>query len=545
MKTRISPTRFALTLALCTVLSVAVNAQSYFYNGIPDVPNYKSAAVFPHPLGFVLLLKYDSAGFAKNTIMLFDESGSVVWRKKLSGTAFLEPASIHFFEDNSFAIAGEEVISDSVKNAFVCKFNVSGVLTWGKKIITPRPINVAGPIVEDSSRIFATLNMKRKLFGSEYFEDALISVFNTSGGQEYNTGLISNTFAREFKLTHSTIAQNGDFLGLISYRVNASSPGAGFVLIRMSNEGDLRFSYSINLNQDYRFGSTRGIFETQSGKIIIACQLDSANTDAIKPGYLAMFADSGVILKQRIVGFTNDFSLQVEQLGNSIIGVPKLFCSIEEDGQRFWAVANVDTADLSLYDSRRLPISLDIAPIDESNTIRNAAVAANSGGLIATSGLYCASELKRFPTLMQWSSENTLECQTLSASAYFEDSVVNYQISNYALTPIEGIITQNFSANLVEEIKPFIQNLCSGCANLTSVSEIASASNYSAFPDPESRAIQLLNKGETTAKWQVFGSDGRLLENGTLGKGILQVPVQNSGVYIVIMNDKVLKIIIP
>ena len=146
---------------------------------------------------------------------------------------------------------------------------------------------------------------------------------------------------------------------------------------------------------------------------------------------------------------------------------------------------------------------------------------------------------------MQWSSENTLECQTLSASAYFEDSVVNYQISNYALTPIEGIITQNFSANLVEEIKPFIQNLCSGCANLTSVSDIASASNYSAFPDPESRAIQLLNKGEITAKWQVFGSDGRLLENGTLGKGILQVPVQNSGVYIVIMNDKVLKIIIP
>jgi len=97
MKTRISPTRFALTLALCTVLSVAVNAQSYFYNGIPDVPNYKSAAVFPHPLGFVLLLKYDSAGFAKNTIMLFDESGSVIWRKKIEWDSFSRTSFHPFF----------------------------------------------------------------------------------------------------------------------------------------------------------------------------------------------------------------------------------------------------------------------------------------------------------------------------------------------------------------------------------------------------------------------------------------------------------------
>ena len=286
--------------------------------------------------------------------MLFDYNGAIQWRKKLQGAggSTINPASFYFDDDGFYWVSGEEVLSDTVKDAFVCKFNGNDILVWGKKIITGKEINLAGPMLKDTTVILAAVSTQQKIFNA-YFGDALVSVLDVNTGQQTNVlGFTSNSLAREFKLTHAIKARNDDFLGLFSYRINAGNPGAGFALVRMSQDGEIRFSYSINLNQNYRFGSTRGIVETESGKIIVACQLDSADTNSsVKPGFLAMFADSGTILQQRIFGFTSDFDFAIEELSSTGSGIPSLFCTIEEDGNRFWATANVDT----LEEYMRLP----------------------------------------------------------------------------------------------------------------------------------------------------------------------------------------------
>jgi hypothetical protein len=521
----------------------AVNllGQSFFYSGIPDIPGYRNAQVFKHPNGVVLHIEYDSAGVSKNTFMLILENGSVAWRKNLLSTQPIRPTSFHFFEDNSFAVSGEEILNDTVKNVFVCKINALNNFTWGKKIITPREINEAGPILEDSSRIFASLNMKRK-FGNAYFEDALIYVFNLSGEQNYVTGLVSNSFSREFKLTHATIARNGDFLGLISYRVNSGNPGAGFVLVRMNNEGELQFSYSINLNQNYKFGGTRGICETESGKIIVACQLDSADSSSsVKPGYLAMFADSGTILKQRIIGFDSDVHIDLHQVSGNPTGIPSLFCTVEENGNRFWALAKIDTADLSLYGARHLPASTDITPLNSGIQV---AVGSEYGGVYAAAGLLCASDLKNYTSVMHWSSESTIACQTFDASSYFTDSLVNYQINTYALSPISGVLAQNFTANIEDRTAPFVQNLCNGCGNLAGLASADDRVYFFATGQPNE--ITLQNTSHQIRGWKIFYIDGRLLAEGSIGNETLRIPAPTNGLYIVTNEDmKAVKVFVP
>ena len=530
----------AATLLLFGFTAVNLIGQSFFYSGIPDIREYRNAQVFKHPNGVVLHIEYDSSGTIQNTFMLILENGSIAWRKNLTSTQQIKPTSFHFFDDNSFAVSGEEIINDTVKNVFICKINALNNFTWGKKIITPREINEAGPILEDSSRIFASLNMKRK-FGNTYFEDALVYVFNLSGAQNYVTGLISNSFAREFKLTHATIARNGDFLGLISYRVNSGNPGAGFVLVRMSKEGELKFSYSINLNQSYKFGGTRGICETESGKIIVACQLDSSDTSsATRPGYLAMFADSGTILKQRIIGFNSDVKIDINQLSGTATGIPGLFCTVEEDGNRFWAIAKIDTSDLSLYGARHLPAISDISPL---NSGVQAAAGDEDGGIYTAAGLLCASNSKSYSSIMHWSNEATIDCQTLDASSYFVDSLVNYQINVYALSPITGILAQNFTASIEDRLAPFVQNLCNGCGNLAGhPQDNSSESDFSVFASGKTITIQ--NTGMKATQWEVISIDGKSIEHGTLNNGTERIEIRTSGLFVIRIGSAVFKTIV-
>ena len=530
----------AATLLLFGFTAVNLIGQSFFYSGIPDIREYRNAQVFKHPNGVVLHIEYDSSGTIQNTFMLILENGSIAWRKNLTSTQQIKPTSFHFFDDNSFAVSGEEIINDTVKNVFVCKINALNNFTWGKKVITPREINEAGPILEDSSRIFASLNMKRK-FGNTYFEDALVYVFNLSGAQNYITGLISNSFAREFKLTHATIARNGDFLGLISYRVNSGNPGAGFVLVRMSNEGELKFSYSINLNQSYKFGGTRGICETESGKIIVACQLDSSDTSsAAKPGYLAMFADSGTILKQRIIGFNSDVKIDINQLSGTATGIPGLFCTVEEDGNRFWAIAKIDTSDLSLYGARHLPASADINPL---NSGIRAAAGDEDGGVYTAAGLLCASDSKSYSSIMHWSNEATIDCQTLDASSYFVDSLVNYQINVYALSPITGILAQNFTASIEDRLAPFVQNLCNGCGNLASVSPGNPSKNIVSVTT-SGQSIIMHNQGSTSLNYELYSIDGKSIASGILAPGLNEFKASNTGLYLLRADEMCFKLML-
>lgn len=528
------------TLLILGLPTLNLTAQSFFYSSLPDISGYRNSQVFKHPNGVVLHVEYDSSAITKNTFMLILENGTIAWRKNLVSPQTIKPTSFQFFEDNSFAVSGEEIINDTVKNVFVCKINALNNFTWGKKIITPREINEAGPIVEDSSRIFTSVNMKRK-FGNTYFQDALIYVLNLSGAQNYFTGLVSNSFAREFKLTHATIARNGDFLGLISYRVNSGNPGAGFVLVRMSNDGELKFSYSINLNQSYKFGSTRGICETETGKIIVACQLDSSDTNStVKPGYLAMFADSGTILKQRIIGFNSDAHVEINQLNGTGTGIPGLFCTIEENGNRFWTIAKIDTSDLSLYGSRHLPPLSEIIPL---NSGIQAGAGDEDGGVYTTAGLQCTADSKNYPSVMHWSNEATIDCQTLDASSYFEDSLVNYQINVYALSPITGILAQNFNAGVQDILAPFVQNLCNGCGNLAGQpQDNFSDTDFSVFASGKTIIIQ--NTGMKATPWEVISIDGKSIEHGTLNNGTERIEMSSSGLFVIRIGNAVFKTIV-
>jgi hypothetical protein len=175
---------------------------------------------------------------------------------------------------------------------------------------------------------------------------------------------------------------------------------------------------------------------------------------------------------------------------------------------------------------------LDLIPKETERFPRQAAISDNLGGIYATSGLFCDSESKTFTAMMHWSSEATLECQTLDASAYFEDSVVNYQLGNYAVSPAPLVTTGNFTLQPLDDIKPFIQNLCNGCGNLAGISPGNTAENtVSAIASGQS--IILHNQGSTPLNWELYSLDGKSIAQGVLAPGLTEYKAPNTGLYLV------------
>ena len=145
--------------------------------------------------------------------------------------------------------------------------------------------------------------------------------------------------------------------------------------------------------------------------------------------------------------------------------------------------------------------------------------------------------------MMHWSSEATLECQTLDASTYFEDSIVNYQVSNYAVSEAFEVTTGNFTMQPLDDIKPFIQNLCNGCGNLAGISPGNTAENtVSAIASGQS--IILHNQGSTPLNWELYSLDGKSIAQGVLAPGLTEYKAANTGLYLVRVGGMCVKLML-
>ncbi len=511
----VRPVTFKLSL-LIYLLPFSLLGQSYFFSGIPDVNNFKNTAIYRRQEGFSQYVEYDSATVRKHSLLLFNTSGAPKVRKKFSATEQIDPASFFFMRNGSYFVSGDEVLSDTTRNVFICYLDSNDNQLWGKKINSPRPLNFAGPVVEDSSRVFAAFSMKRR-FGNIDFEDLVITVFNSTGNLLYTRGLISSAFASEMKITHAIIARNGDYLGLASYSVNDGFPGKGLIFFRMSNTGVVKYNRYINFSDTLQFLNTRGIAETENGNIFIAAQIDSIGLDiSHQPAFVAVFSDNGQLLDQKLVGYQSEKGFEPFQVGVSSNDQPFLFGKIIEGDNTSWGMVAFNSLDGDVSFTRSLPFNPDINALSTDASQGPFLTPDLSGGFFASGGLFCTSESKSFPVLLYWSEQATLECPTFTTPDYFADSAVNYQVSVYDFSALNTLTVQNFSIQTEEELKPFIQNLCSGCQNLTGTQQLEEAlSPYSITPISEQN-IRLNNGSKQHTHFAVYRLDGGLLQQGKL-----------------------------
>lgn len=532
-------------LSFVYLLPLSLIGQSYFFSGIPDVTNVKNTAIFKRQGGFSQYIEYDSALVRKHSLLLFNTSGAPLMRKKFSANEQIDPASFYFIRNGNYIISGDEVLSDTTRNVFICYLDSNDNQLWGKKINSPRPLNFAGPVIEDSSRVFAAFSMKRR-FGNVDFEDLVVTVFNSTGNLLYTRGLISSAFASEFKLTHAIIARNGDYLGLASYSVNDGFPGKGFIFFRMSNTGVVKYNRYVNFSDTLQFLNTRGIAETENGNIFIAAQVDSIGLDiSHQPAFVAVFTENGQLLDQKLVGFKSDKGFEPFQIGVSSNNQPFLFGKIIEGDNTSWGMVAFDALDGDVSFTRSLPFNPDIEALSTNASQGPFLTPDLSGGFYASGGLFCASESKTFPVLLHWSNQATLECPTFTTPDYFADSAVNYQVSVYDFSTLNTITVQDFFIETEEEIKPFIQNLCNGCQNLTGIQYLDEGLTPYSVTQISLQSIRLNNGSKHQTPFAVYGLDGRLIQQGKLEPdSFCDIQVQ-AGFYLVQIDTYAQKILVP
>jgi len=532
-------------LSFVYLLPLSLIGQSYFFSGIPDVTNVKHTAIFKRQGGFSHYIEYDSALVRKHSLLLFNTSGAPLMRKKFSANEQIDPASFYFIRNGNYIISGDEVLSDTTRNVFICYLDSNDNQLWGKKINSPRPLNFAGPVIEDSSRVFAAFSMKRR-FGNVDFEDLVVTVFNSTGNLLYTRGLISSAFASEFKLTHAIIARNGDYLGLASYSVNDGFPGKGFIFFRMSNTGVVKYNRYVNFSDTLQFLNTRGIAETENGNIFIAAQVDSIGLDiSHQPAFVAVFTENGQLLDQKLVGFKSDKGFEPFQIGVSSNNQPFLFGKIIEGDNTSWGMVAFDALDGDVSFTRSLPFNPDIEALSTNASQGPFLTPDLSGGFYASGGLFCASESKTFPVLLHWSNQATLECPTFTTPDYFADSAVNYQVSVYDFSTLNTITVQDFFIETEEEIKPFIQNLCNGCQNLTGIQYLDEGLTLYSVTQISLQSIRLNNGSKHQTPFAVYGLDGRLIQQGKLEPdSFCDIQVQ-AGFYLVQIDTYAQKILVP
>jgi hypothetical protein len=505
-----------IALIVICILPHSSFGQSYFFSGIPDVTNFKNTAVYKRQGGFSQYIEYDSVTVRKHSLLLFNSAGAPVVRKTFSSNEQIDPASFYFLRNGNYIVCGDEVLSDTTRNAFICYLDSNNNQLWGKKINSPRPLNFAGPVIEDSSRVFAAFSMKRG-FGSIDFEDFVVSVFNTTGNLLYTRGLISSAFASEMKLTHAIIARNGDYIGLASYSVNDGFPGKGLIFFRMSNTGVVKYNRYINFSDTLQFLNTRGIAETENGNLFIAAQVDSIGLGiSHQPAFVAVFTENGQLLDQKLIGYQADTGFEPFQLGVSSNDQPFLFGKIIDGENTSWGMVAFNAMDGDVTFTRSLPLNPDIKALDSDASQGPFLSADLSGGFFAAGGLFCTSESKSFPVLLHWSNQATLECPTFTTPDYFADSAVNYQVSVYDFSALNTLTVQNFTIETDEEIKPFIQNLCGGCQNLTATEDVTDQMNLYPIAQISENRMRINNSTMFQTSFTVFSVDGRLLRSGNL-----------------------------
>ena len=395
----------------------------------------------------------------------------------------------------------------NVSWGLITMLDQNGEILWSKRATANESGGFTG-VYTDGNIIYTTFT-SYNFFSSTQFWKSSVIAYDMNGNVLWNLpvgypGLVSNFYFRA-----STIAENGDFIGVVDVAGSQNVQATGIVVIRVTPAGQITWKKFINWNADYPNSSVNGIVEGPNGFIYVGCRLMTGPSSTYTTDlWIGKFDSSGILVDQRIYKSGTD-------VGENISGMSKSDNELLVYVRRYSPFETIlNQVDILGIDFQTLEVGL--AGSSPANIIRESvygddgpALVVGPDGSMFTSGVvFCEENLTRYLTMMKWTSGANTACSSEDVSELYYDSLSTFEAVDFNLSGGSEPDYANESADVV--VFPNIQFLdfCAGCAVSTGIKTISQNNHLGFYPNPTFGFIQFENPIDS---FEITDLQGRLV----------------------------------
>lgn len=466
--------------------------QSNFFKFSNDLVGGINTAVFQGNNGLIWysLTQNSSTLEIKNEMIFTDYDGNVqkVIQADSSNRSYnyaaVTPTGETILTGN-LGIAGQ---FGNVGWGLITMLDQNGELLWSKRATANESGGFTG-VYTDGNIIYATFT-SYNFFSSTQFWNASVIAYDMEGNVLWDLpvgypGLVTNFYFRA-----STIAENGDFIGVIDVGGSQNVQATGVVVVRVTAAGQITWKKFINWNSDVSHSSVNGLVEGPDGSIYIGCRFMTDQISILTNDmWIGKFDSTGILVDQRIYKSGSN-------VGENISGMSKSENELLVYVRRYSPFeTNRDQVNILGIDFQTLEIgtaSSSPANISREDVYGNdgPSLVVGPDGSMFTSGIVsCAENFKRYATMMKWTTGGNTACSSEDVSEIYYDSLSTFEAVDFNLSGGSQPQHANETADVVALTDISFLDFCAGCDVSIGLQSPMQEETSDFYPNPSSGLI--------------------------------------------------------
>lgn len=417
----------------------------------------------------------------------------------------------------------------------------NGEWLWSKRATANESGYFTG-VFTDGEIIYATFT-SYNFFSSTQFWNASVIAYDMSGNVLWNSPVGYPGFVSNFYFRASTIAENGDFIGVVDVGGSQNVQATGVVVVRVTPSGEISWKKFINWNSDFSHSSVNGLVEGPDGSIYVGCRLMTDQSSIFTNDlWIGKFDSSGILVDQRIYKSGTDVGENISGMSkseNELLVYVRRYSPFETIRNQV-SVLGIDFQSLEVGMASSSPANISREDVygDDGPGL----VVGPDGSMFTSGVVFCEQNLTRYSTMMKWTVDANTACSTEDVSEIYYDSLSTFEAIEFNLSG--GSQPQHANETADVEILPNISFLdfCAGCDVSTSSQSSLELEVSGFYPNPTSGIIVF---EKPTDFIEITDLQGRLvLSHSKEVVSSIDLSQLKSGFYFVHQNAKSSKLII-
>lgn len=530
----------------CVFLGLSTSfGQSNFFKFSNDLVGGINTAVFQGNNGLIWysFSQNSSTLESKNQMIFTDYDGNVQnviqadSNNRSYSYAAVTPTGETILAGN-LAIAGQ---FGNVGWGLITMLDQNGELLWSKRATANESGGFTG-VFTDGEIIYATFT-SYNFFSSTQFWNASVIAYDMSGNVLWNRPVGYPGFVSNFYFRASTIAENGDFVGVIDVGGSQNVQATGVVVVRVTPSGEISWKKFINWNTDYSHGSVNGLVEGPDGSIYVGCRLMTDQSSILTNDiWLGKFDSSGILVDQRIYksgGSVGENISGMSKSDNELLVYVRRYSPFESIRNQV-SILGIDFQSLEVGMASSSPANISREDVygDDGPGL----VVGPDGSMFTSGVVFCEENLMRYSTMMKWTVDANTACSTEDVSEIYYDSLSTFEAVDFNLSGGSQPQHANETADVVVLTDISFLDFCAGCDISIGLQSPIQKETSDFYPNPSSGLIHFEKPVDS---FEISDLQGRLVfrHSKSLVSSFDLTRLQ-PGMYFVHLNSKSSKLIL-
>lgn len=417
----------------------------------------------------------------------------------------------------------------------------NGELLWSKRATANESGGFTG-VFTDGEIIYATFT-SYNFFSSTQFWNASVIAYDMSGNVLWNKPVGYPGFVSNFYFRASTIAENGDFIGVVDVGGSQNVQATGVVVVRVTPSGEISWKKFINWNSDFSHSSVNGMVEGPDGSIYVGCRLMTDQSSTFTNDlWIGKFDSSGILVDQRIYKSGNDVGENISGMSkseNELLVYVRRYSPFESIREQV-NILGIDFQTLEIGTASSSPAQIGREDVygDDGHSL----VVAPDGSMFTSGVVFCEQNLKSYSTMMKWTVEANTACSSEDVSEIYYDSLSTFEAVDFNLSGGSQPQHANETAYVVVLTDISFLDFCAGCDVSIGLQSPMQEETADFYPNPSSGLIHFEKPVDS---FEITDLQGRLVFRHSKGLvSSFDLTHLQQGMYFVHQKSKSTKLIL-